>query len=239
MITFFSKEHRYPQKVSRRNVKGFGLFSSSARFEPENQFLGNIYSFNDYCCEPGYGIPMHPHEYFEVACLQISGCMHFHDSLGNDRTTTRGSAHCFSSSKGYLHETTTVGREHMRFISIWLRPYRLPEKPAYQQHSFGEAMFPLNRLQKLLASDKTPKELSAPLVASVDVEIFGGCADTFGFSDKVSISDAALLYAVEGNLLVDGISLEAGDHLRINNTAAFSITGDPVGRFVLVCTGCD
>ena len=103
MITFFSKEHRHPQKVSRRNVKGFGLFSSSARFDPENQFLGNIYSFNDYHCEPGYGIPMHPHEFFEVVCLQISGSMHFRDNLGNDKLTTRGSIHRFSSSTGYLH----------------------------------------------------------------------------------------------------------------------------------------
>ena len=239
MITFFSKEHRHPQKVSRRNVKGFGLFSSSARFDPENQFLGNIYSFNDYYCEPGYGIPMHPHEFFEVVCLQISGCMHFRDELGNDKLTTRGSMHRFSSSTGYLHETTAVGEGAMRFISIWLRPYRLPQKPSYQQHSFGEQMFPLNRLQKLLASDKTPKEHSAPLVAPVDVEIFGGCADAFGFSEKVTVNETALLYVVEGNLLIDDIVLEEGDHLRIDNNAAFSVAGNPVGRFVLVYTRSD
>ena len=241
MITFFSKEHRHPQKVSRRNVKGFGLFSSSARFDPENQFLGNIYSFNDYYCEPGYGIPMHPHEFFEVVCLQISGLMHFRDDLGNDKLTTRGSMHCFSSSTGYLHETTAVGEEPMRFISIWLRPYRFPGKPSYQQHSFGEQMFPLNRMRKLLASDKALDECSAPppLVAPVDVEIFGGCADVFGFSEKVIVNEAALLYAVEGNLLIDDIALEEGDHLRIDNNAAFSVAGNPVGRFVLVYTRCD
>ncbi len=239
MITYFSKDRRHPQKVSRKNVKGFGLFSSSARFDPDNQFLGNIYSFNDYYCEPGYGIPMHPHEYFEVVCLQISGCMHFHDTLGNDKVTTRGSMHRFSSSSGYLHETTAVGDDPMRYISIWLRPYQVPKVPAYQQHSFGEQMFPLNRLQKLLSNDKVDKSHTACLIAPVDVEIYGGCADTFGFSDKITVKDAALLYVVEGNMCIADITLEAGDHLRIDNNASFTISGSPVGRFILVCTGCD
>ena len=61
----------------------------------------------------------------------------------------------------------------------------------------------------------------------------------FGFSEKVTVNEAALLYVVEGNLLIDDIALEEGDHLRIDNNAAFSIAGNPVGRFVLVYTRCD
>lgn len=235
MISFFPKDSRYIQNFPQRKICGYGLFSSSARFDPDNQFLGDIYSFNDYFCDPGYGIPTHPHEFFEVVCLQISGRMHFHDFMGHDAITSAGSVHHFSSASGYLHSNSVIGEEMMRFVSIWIRPTKKQMHPCYRQRFFGDRMFSLNAMEKLItnAKDSDPQEA---LIAPVNVEIFGASVDTEGFSTLLHKADTALLYVVSGNILVDGINLQEGDHLRITDCDRIQMRGTPKGQLIIVCT---
>ncbi len=232
MLKIITKEHRIPLKIPRRHVGGWSLFSNSNVFQPDNQFLGDVYSFSDYQCGPSYGIPPHPHELFEILCIQLGGIMHFVDNIGNDRVTTTGSVHHFSSSTGYIHSAYAEGGEPLRFISIWVKPPVLPARPRYQQRSLGPEQFGKNRFRVLFADEASPQEGALSIPANIRVsacEVDGGETETCVGKDS-----SALLYVCDGTLCVNGIDLEEGDHLRIEGRELLQISGSPAGRCILV-----
>lgn len=232
MITVIREDRRYNQKFSSNFIEGKGLFSSSATYDPENQHFGEIFSFGDYCCSPGYGVPMHPHELFEVVCIQLSGKMHFVDMLGNDRVTEEGSVHHFSASTGYSHSVSVVGDNPMRYLSIWIAPKRESLVPSYQQKSFGKSAFPLDSMRMLFTDVDRPVSGVLPIVSNV--RIYAGSADTKTFECYMEDKTIGLLYVTEGTLIVNDINLNSCDHIRVANEKKLDIKGTPGARFVFV-----
>lgn len=216
------------RKADERGVAEHGWlhsrfsFSFAGYFDPQHMGFRSLRVINDDIIEPGEGFGTHPHENMEIVSYVVEGALEHKDSMGNGSVIRPNDVQRMSAGSGITHsEFNPLDDQQMRLLQIWIKPDKKNVEPSYEQKTF-------------LPEDKTNL---LRLVASPD-----------GADGSVSINQDARIYAsiiepgteirkpgdgsrnvwiqvVDGNLTVDGQTLETGDGASIENAADLIFKG--------------
>ena len=75
----------------------------------------------------------------EIISYVVDGELTHGDSLGHERTLTRGQVQYMSAGSGIVHSEHNHGTDTARFLQIWILPDRRGRTPAYGDHRFAWA----------------------------------------------------------------------------------------------------
>jgi redox-sensitive bicupin YhaK (pirin superfamily) len=178
---------------------------------------------------PGGGFPTHPHRDMEIITYILSGQLAHKDSMGNGRTITPGEFQYMSAGTGVLHsEQNPSGTEAVHLLQIWIQPDAKGVTPGYAEKSMKDAA--PGKLH--LITSKTGRDNSIAIHQDSDLYLAKLDANQ-SVSHTLASGRHAWLHVAEGEVTVNGHTLQGGDALAVSNESALELRGAKPSQVLL------
>jgi redox-sensitive bicupin YhaK (pirin superfamily) len=225
-------------KTRRSNERGhaehgwldsYHTFSFADFHDPKWMGFRSLRVINDDLVMPGMGFGMHPHRDMEIITYILSGQLEHKDSMGNGRVIKTGDVQYMAAGTGVLHSEFNPSRdEAVRLLQIWIQPDRKGVTPRYAEKSFADA--PTGRLH--LVASKSGRDGSIAIHQDAEL-LLAKLTDGQAVSHKLSAGRAAWLHVAEGEVNVNGTSLNAGDAAAFDAEETIKITASKKSQVLL------
>lgn len=190
-------------------------FSFADYCNPDNINFGILRVLNDDLVQAGTGFDMHPHANMEIISYVVDGALTHTDSMGHQRTLTRGQTQYMSAGTGVMHSEYNLGAEPLRFLQIWIVPDRKNVMPNYGDQAF--AFKEREGRWLAIAAGLENKTSQAPIHIHADVNIYAAMIHREKpLSFVVEARRQAYLVLIEGEADINGIDLSMRDALEIS-----------------------
>jgi redox-sensitive bicupin YhaK (pirin superfamily) len=178
-------------------------FSFAEYCNPKNIRFGILRVMNDDLVQSGTGFDTHPHEDMEIISYVVDGELTHRDSMGNERTLTRGQVQYMSAGTGVTHSEYNHGKDLLRFFQIWIFPDRKGYEPNY-----GDVQFNLKDRYDTwlpLASSVKNGESKAPIKIHADINAYATIISPGkSLHFEVAKTRQAYLALIEGDATLQG-----------------------------------
>lgn len=206
------------RKAEERGVAEHDWLSSRHTFsfagydDPAQRGFSDLLVINDDRVAPGEGFGTHPHRDMEIFSYVLEGALEHRDTLGNGSVIRPGDVQMISAGRGIAHsEFNSSQEEEVHFLQIWIKPRFTGIQPKYQQTRFG-AEEKRGRLRLILSPDGGEGSLRL----NQDARVYAGLLD--GREEarlELAPGRDAYVHVARGRLAVNGLTLEAGDGLKL------------------------
>ena len=114
-------------------------FSFGSWYRPDRMGFGLLRVLNDDAVAPGAGFDSHPHDNMEIISIPLEGSLQHRDSMGNHGIVSAGEIQLMSAGTGIFHSEYNPDRNSpVRFLQIWILPYRRNLPPRYAQMTIDQ-----------------------------------------------------------------------------------------------------
>jgi hypothetical protein len=224
-------------KSNERHHANFGWldthwhFSFGSYYDPANENWGALWVFNDDVVEPGQGFGTHPHRDMEIITYVLSGELEHQDSAGNKGVIHPGEVQVMSAGSGIQHsEYNHSKKTPVHFMQIWIFPRAEGSKPRWEQHQFA----PSERKGKLLPIVSSGN-LAGTLKIDQDAQIYVSALPAGSEVKHQSRPHRkAYMFAIEGEIAVNGEKLAGGDQARIADETELRIKAAKDSEIILL-----
>jgi len=210
-------------------LSAYWLFSFDRYHDPNNMQFGSLRVFNHDTIAGGGGFPTHSHREMEIVTYVLEGTLRHKDSTGGVGVIRPGEVQRMTAGTGVAHsEFNASETEPVRLLQMWVLPERAGLAPSYEQKRFSTE----ERTGVLLpiASGQ-----DAPVRIHQDATFY---VSRLGGGDRVSHAlrpgRRAFLYVIEGEIKLNGETLEAGDQARITDVTTLEIRGSLESEIILI-----
>jgi len=211
-------------------LKTYWLFSFSDYFDPHNIQFGALRVFNDDVVEPGTGFPTHPHEEMEIITIVLEGEMTHQDSMGNTAVIKAGDVQRMSAGTGLTHSEFNLAEKPVHFYQIWIFPDRQGLPPTYDQKRY-EAKAWQNRLLPVASG----QNLEGAVTFHTDATVYRcSLAAEREVAYTATAGRRIFVYLTEGQVSVNGKSLEAKDQARIDIETPLVLKAQKHSELILI-----
>lgn len=111
-------------------------FSFAEYYNPDNINFGALRVVNDDVFDAKNGFPTHPHQNMEIISYVVEGELTHKDSMGNERTLTKGQVQYMSAGTGVKHSEYNLTDKPLRILQIWVIPDKNGYEPQYGDNNF-------------------------------------------------------------------------------------------------------
>lgn len=193
-------------------LKSFHTFSFAGYYDPQEMGWGNLRVINEDRIAPGTGFGTHGHRDMEIISYVISGELAHRDSMGNGAAIKPGDVQRMSAGTGVRHsEFNHASGQTTHFLQIWIEPQRAGIEPGYEQKSFSN-----DSKQGRLCLLASPDGRDGSVTVHADASLYGSLLDgSDTLTATLNSSRLYYLHVVQGQLVVNGESLSAGDAAKI------------------------
>jgi redox-sensitive bicupin YhaK (pirin superfamily) len=189
-------------------------FSFDSYRDPDNNGIGPLRVFNDDRLVPGAVWPMHPHQDVEGLTYVVEGLFGHEDNVGGDfGPLPAGSVQRMTLGRGALHsEQNASATEAMRFIQIWILPFRAGLAPHVEQ----EILTTADRTNRLLRAFSGSGEGAVKVYGDVEGYISRLEAGR-RVAHQFDPGRAGYLYVIGGALTINAEQVTTGDAVKIHD----------------------
>jgi quercetin 2,3-dioxygenase len=206
-------------------------FSFSDYYDPRNMGWGTLRVFNDDVIQGGGGFGMHPHQDMEIVTYVLDGELEHRDSLNHRGVIHPGEVQVMSAGKGIVHaEYNHSADRPVHLLQIWITPRHKNLPPRWEQRQFTPDQR-RNRLFPVVSSGQIPDTLAIDQDAAIYVSSLDAGQSVTHTSTP---GRKAYLFAISGQLTVNGQSLSPGDQARIDNEPSLDIRADSPSELILL-----
>ena len=213
-------------KANQRGVAEHGWlhshfsFSFAEYYNKERMGFGALRVINDDIIEAGEGFGMHPHRDMEIVSIVTKGVLIHKDSFGNHGEIHAGEIQYMSAGEGVLHSEFASKDESAALFQIWIHPNQKGGKPLYNQRDFRDVT-KSNQWVTLVSPDGRDHSIAIKQEAFITTtELEEG--KTISIAPSTS-NRGKLVFVVEGEIEIDGVTLEARDEVQITENKAYEI----------------
>jgi quercetin 2,3-dioxygenase len=205
-------------------------FSFGRYYDPRQMGFRSLRVINEDWVKPGKGFGTHPHEDMEIVTYVLDGGLAHRDSLGTGSVIRPGELQRMTAGTGITHsEFNPSATEPVHLYQIWLEPEREGLEPSYEQREFPEPERK-NRL-RLVAS---PDGSDGSLTIRQDARLFLATLDgERSVTHQLSPGRHAWLQMLRGKVILNGVSLSAGDGAAVSQEPELAIRSDGASEVLL------
>jgi len=203
-------------------LKSFHSFSFAGYFDPAHMGWGNLRVINEDRVAPGKGFGTHGHRDMEIVSYVLSGALAHKDSMGHVQTIRPGEVQRMSAGSGVQHsEYNHSADETTHFLQIWILPNVQGIAPGYEQKTFET-----ERKQGRLCLVASPDGAQGSVSLHADARLYAGLFETGQTADlALAAQRKAYVFLVRGELLVNGLTLHAGDAALLDDEPLLTLSG--------------
>jgi len=204
-------DHNNMGKSNLGWLKSIFHFSFAEYYNPENINFGVLRVINDDLIGAKTGFDTHPHRDMEIISYVVNGELTHGDSMGNQKTVSRGHVQYMSAGTGVLHSEHNHGEKVLRMLQIWI----IPDEKGYTPN-YGDYRFDWEERSNQWLHMVSSKAGSAPVKVNQDVNFYSLELDKDKeISFPVKEGRQAYLVQIEGKSDINQIPLEARDGLEV------------------------
>ena len=202
-------------------LKSFHSFSFAGYYDPQFMGWGNLRVINEDRVAAGMGFGKHGHRNMEIISYVLSGELAHEDSMGNVKGIPPGDVQRMSAGTGVTHSEFNHAKDQTtHFLQIWIEPNVMEISPSYEQKSIQ----PSDKQGKLCLI-ASPDGTGNAVKIHADAKMYAGL---FGGSDSAQLdldpNRKAYVHLIKGELNINGITLQGGDALLIQNEGGILIS---------------
>jgi redox-sensitive bicupin YhaK (pirin superfamily) len=200
----------------------FHSFSFADYFDEEFMGFRSLRVINEDWVKPGMGFGTHGHRDMEIITYVLEGELAHKDSMGNGSSIKPGEVQRMSAGTGVRHsEFNHSKKDWVHLLQIWLLPEREGITPSYEQKTFTDEE-KKGQLRLVASPDKSDGSVKI----NQDARVY---ASVLGKGDKVEHkfqpNRYGWLHIAEGEVLLNGEKLVAGDGAAISKEDSIQIAG--------------
>jgi redox-sensitive bicupin YhaK (pirin superfamily) len=194
-------------------------FSFDHYHDPNNMNFGPLRVFNDDTVAPAGGFPLHAHREMEIVTYVIDGALEHRDNMGNTGVIRPGEIQRMSAGTGIRHsEFNHSKKDPVHLIQLWILPAVQHLRPSWEQKSFSLS----DRMGKLLPiavpASQNGNLNSTAVRIHQDATIYTSLlAPGQTATHKMGQSRKSYIFVINGNLVLNGQTLAAGDQARVSS----------------------
>jgi redox-sensitive bicupin YhaK (pirin superfamily) len=200
-------------------------------FDDSKDTWGALLMWNDDEVAPAGGFAPHSHVNMVIVTYVRRGAISHRDSLGNSGRTVAGDVQVMSAGTGIRHSEFNLEPEATKIFQIWIKPTVDGGSPAWGTKPFPKQ----DRAGRLvvLASGYGSDEDALPLRA--EARVLGATLKP-DQTVEYEVGERRYLYLVPavGQVLVNGVRIDARDGAAIKDVRRLIITALDDSEFVLV-----
>lgn len=214
-------------------LDSYHTFSFAGYYNPERMHFGALRVLNDDTVAAGMGFGTHPHDNMEIISIPTSGDLEHKDSMGNTQVIRQGDVQVMSAGTGIQHSEKNKNQDkEVKFFQIWVFPGKKNVMPRYDQKNFTDE----EKRNKLLT-------VVSPIgTGDGGVQVHQDAWFSLGMLDKdVTASyelrkktNGVYAFIIEGNVTINGQSLNRRDGLGITGADALNIKADSDSEILLM-----
>jgi len=200
-------------------------FSFASWYDPAKVHFGMLRVLNDDTVAAGSGFGKHPHDNMEIITVVIDGALEHKDSMGHTQTIQPNEVQVMSAGTGILHsEYNHNPHKPVSLFQIWIFPEKKMVEPRYDQKLFPEEDRN-NKLQMLVSPiDNNDEGLKIHQQAWIyRTSLSKGNSVNSTLHSK---NHGCYIFVIEGQIMVDGKTLNRRDALGIYDTDSVVITAE-------------
>lgn len=189
-------------------------FSFAHYHDPQHVSFGPLRVLNEDRVKPGQGFGTHGHQDMEIISYVLDGALEHKDSLGTGSVIRYGDVQRMSAGTGVRHSEFNHSKtEGVHFLQIWIIPDQQGIAPSYEEKHFDPAS-KRGRLRLVASSDGREGSVLIHQDAAIYASVLDG-------DDRVEypLADGrrSYVHVARGSLTVNGMSLKAGDALKVTH----------------------
>lgn len=227
MVTAISSKNM--GKSNRGWLNSIFHFSFAEYYNPQNMQFGALRVVNDDLIASKTGFDTHPHANMEIISYVVDGQLTHGDSMGNQKTLSRGQVQYMSAGTGITHSEHNIGSDTARFLQIWI----LPDKDGYLPQ-YGDYPFPWqDRVNQWLtiatgSKGKAPITIHQDMIISV-LHLDAGKKQEY----SLGLDRMAYLIQIEGTGEINSTRLDAKDGAEIIEEALIHLSAITDSHYIL------
>ena len=196
-------------------------FSFANWYDPSRIHFGMLRVLNDDKVAAGQGFGMHPHNDMEIVTIILSGALEHRDNMGNGSVIRPGDVQVMSAGTGVHHsEFNPSDKEFTTLFQLWIFPKEKGIKPRYDQKSFSTERH-VNKIQAVASGFGKEDELYIHQDAVISLgNLEKGATVSYPIAKT---GNGAYVMVIQGQVEVDGKTLNKRDAIGISSTHEFSI----------------
>lgn len=210
-------------------LDSFHTFSFADYHDPRWMGFRSLRVINDDRVAPGMGFGMHPHRDMEILTYVLTGALEHRDSMGNGRVIRAGDLQYMAAGTGVHHsEVNPSGEEWVHLLQIWIVPERRGVAPRYEEKSMTGAT---SGVLHLVAS-REGRHGSMAIHQDADLWL-GKLQAGDRLQHPLAIHRQAWVHVAEGELVLSGEALSAGDAAAVSEVEVLSLTATAPAQVLL------
>lgn len=213
-------------------LNSYHTFSFAGYYDPARIHFGALRVLNDDTVAAGMGFGTHPHDNMEIISIPLSGDLKHRDSMGNETIIRQGDIQIMSAGTGIQHSEMNANRDReVKFLQIWVFPKVQNVQPRYDQVTLDAAKLQNNLLQVL-----SPNPDDEGVWIHQDAWFSLGQLNK-GFATSYELhssNNGVYAFVLEGDVTINGTSLNSRDGLGISETTTLSIAADTDAQLLLM-----
>ncbi len=214
------------RKSEERGVAEHGWLSSRHSFsfagyqDPRHTGFGPLLVINEDRVQAGRGFGSHGHRDMEIISYVLEGELEHKDSMGTGSVIRPGHVQRMSAGSGVVHsEFNHSSTKPVHFLQIWIVPNAQGIAPSYEEKYFDAAS--KQGQWRLIAS---PDGAEGSVRIHQDARLYATILDGEQTLDHpLSEGRCAYVHVARGSLTVNGVTLNAGDALKVMNESAITV----------------
>jgi len=195
-------------------LNSFHSFSFAGYHDPQFMGWGNLRVINEDRVAAGMGFGKHGHRNMEIISYVLSGELAHEDSMGNIKGIPPGDVQRMSAGSGVTHSEFNHAKDQTtHFLQIWIEPNVMEVAPSYEQKTI-----PAIDKQGKLCLIASPDGAGHSVKIHADAKLYAGLFDGEESTQlKLDSKRKAYVHLIQGELTVNGIALQGGDALLIDD----------------------
>jgi redox-sensitive bicupin YhaK (pirin superfamily) len=175
---------------------------------------GNLRVINEDRVAGGTGFGKHSHRNMEIISYVLSGELAHEDSMGNIKGIPPGDVQRMSAGTGVTHSEFNHAKDQTtHFLQIWIEPNVMEIAPSYEQKTI-----PMVDKQGQLCLVASPDGTGHSVKIHADAKMYVGLFDGSQSAELALNSQRkAYVHLIKGELDVNGMTLQSGDALFIQD----------------------
>jgi redox-sensitive bicupin YhaK (pirin superfamily) len=213
-------------------LNSYHSFSFAGYYDPTRMHFGALRVLNDDTVAAGMGFGKHPHDNMEIISIPTFGDLKHKDSMGNETIIKEGDIQIMSAGTGIAHSEMNANRDkEVRFFQIWILPNKRNVEPRYDQYTID-----VNKMHNNLLQILSPHPEDEGVWIHQDAWFSIGQLDAnVETSYKLhKATSGVYAFVIEGDVTINGISLNRRDGLGIEDADQLEIKADADARLLLM-----
>jgi redox-sensitive bicupin YhaK (pirin superfamily) len=212
-------------------LSAYWLFSFDHYYDPANVQFGPLRVFNHDWIRGGAGFPTHSHREMEIVTYVLEGVLAHRDSTGGEGLIQAGEVQRMTAGTGIAHSEMNADPEApVRLLQMWVLPSQRGLPPSYEQRQFTLEQ----RTGRLLPIASGQGHPGAVHVHQETTFYVGHLRTGDHIETRIDAGRRGYLYLIEGELLVNGERLAAGDQARIETPGPLALVGQEESELLFI-----